>query len=194
VPEPSFIAPLVPRTAADERWHLRAELRAAAIQAFSRATPCLLIVAMILMTQPPWHGTIVPMGMALGWQFSRRFTGRPRTGAGSPPLQTTPIARRLHPYERRLIALINAQKGDQAFIVIFVVSIALALIDLLRLYWDGSIMQARSNIGTHPTEVLGAVSFGLPLFLVSALAGYWLLVGLRFLAARRMVTEEESLN
>ncbi len=192
--EPSFIAPLVPRTAADERWHLRAELRDAAIQSFIYTSPCLLIMAMILMTQPPWHGTIVPAGIALGWQFSRRSTGRPRTNAGTPPLQTAPIARRLHSYERRLIALIDAQKGDRAFCVIFTASVALALNDLMRLYLDASIVQVRSDRTMHPVEVLSAVSFGLPLFLVSALAGYGLLLGLRYLAARRAVAEEELLN
>ena len=187
MPEPSFIAPLVPRTAADERWHLRAELRDAATEAFATALPCLIIAIVILAAESPWYGIIIPLGVTLGWRRARRWTGRPLTGASSPALRTPPTERRLGPYERRLIALIDAHKGDRAFVAIVAVAVVLALGDLLRSSRGRPTVTPQVHIRADLEIAIIAVALGVLLLLVSALAGYWQLLGWRYLAARAAV-------
>jgi len=185
VPEPSFIAPLVPRTAADERWHLRAELRDAANQAFLCAVPGFALAVFLLARGVPWLGLLIPLGLFFGGRKARANAERPRTGAAPGPLRSPAVPLPPTPYETRLCALLVAQDGRRQLNGLLVAGALLAFGDLLRLPLAVAAIPSSVMLFNNPLLV------GLALGGCAASCGYWMILGSRYLAARAMVATED---
>lgn len=187
MPEPSFIAPLVPRTAADEWWHLRAELRDAANQSLLNAAPALVLMLVVLAQGVSWLGPIIPIGLFLGGRKARIVADRPRAGAGPGPLRTPALTPPPTPYEVRLCAVLVAQDGRQQFRGVLIAGTLLAFGDLLRI--PLSVVAVPSRI----TLLNSTLVVGVALACSAAFCGYWGVLGGRYLAARRMVATGDTL-
>ncbi len=188
MPEPSFIAPLVPRTAADERWHLRAELRDAAVHAFWHAVPVLIGLLVLLPYGAAWLGVVIPIGLYFGGRRAQAVVERPHTGAAPGPLRMPATPSLPSAYETRLCTMLAAQDSQRHLWGPLVAGGLLAVGDLLRIPLAVSAIPAPTMLLNNPFVV------GLILGGGAAFCGYWLVLGSRYLAARAMVATDETLS